>query len=79
MDKATPVVTVTQLNNFIKDCLDTFPALNRISVKGEISNITLHKTGHIYLTLKDEGGVLKTVMFRADAASFPLSRKTGTR
>ena len=51
MDKATPVVTVTQLNNFIKDCLDTFPALNRISVKGEISNITLHKTVHIYLTL----------------------------
>ena len=79
MDKATPVVTVTQLNNFIKDCLDTFPALNRISVKGEISNITLHKTGHIYLTLKDEGGVLKTVMFRADAAKLPFVPKNGDK
>lgn len=80
MDKTSaPVITVTQLNNFIKDCLDTFPALNRISVKGEISNITLHKTGHIYLTLKDEGGVLKTVMFRADAAKLPFVPKNGDK
>ncbi|MDD4124529.1 MAG: exodeoxyribonuclease VII large subunit [Eubacteriales bacterium] len=80
MDKAqTPAVTVTQLNNFIKDCLENLPVLNRISVKGEISNITLHKTGHIYMTLKDEGALLKTVMFRSDASKLAFVPKNGDK
>lgn len=60
-------VTVSQLNNFIKDIIDNVPPLLKISVKGEISNVTLHRTGHIYMTLKDEGSCLKAVMFRSDA------------
>lgn len=80
MDKTSaPVITVTQLNNFIKDCLDNVPVLEKISVKGEISNITLHKTGHIYMTLKDEGGVIKAVMFRSDAVKLNFVPKNGDK
>jgi len=73
------VVTVTQLNNFIKDIIDNVPPLGDISVKGEISNVTLHRTGHIYMTLKDEGALLKAVMFRGDADKLTFKPKTGDK
>lgn len=73
------VVTVTQINTFIKDMMDNIPILRRVSVKGEISNITLHRTGHIYMTLKDEGSLLKTVMFRYDAEKLDFTPKNGDK
>lgn len=72
-------VTVTQLNNFIKDIMDNIAPLRDISVKGEISNITLHRTGHIYLTVKDEGAILKAVMFRGDAEKLNFTPKNGDK
>lgn len=72
-------VTVTQLNNFIKDLMDNVAPLRDISVKGEISNITLHRTGHIYLTVKDEGALLKAVMFRGDADKLTFKPKNGDK
>ena len=72
---ARKTVTVTQLNNFIKDIMDNVAPLRDISVKGEISNITLHRTGHIYLTVKDEGAV----MFRGDAEKLSFTPKNGDK
>lgn len=78
-NKTPPIWTVTQLNGYIKDFLENLPPLRRLSVKGEISNLTLHKTGHVYLTLKDEGSVIKTVMFRSDAAGLTFVPKAATK
>ncbi len=58
-------LTVTGLNEYIKGKLDTDPLLSSVTVKGEISNFVNHyKTGHFYLSLKDEGGVIRAIMFR---------------
>lgn len=64
MDRST-ALTVTQLNEYIKMKLDTDPRLSGVLVKGEISNFVNHyKTGHFYFSLKDEGGVVRAIMFR---------------
>ncbi|MBQ3528676.1 MAG: exodeoxyribonuclease VII large subunit [Clostridia bacterium] len=60
-------LSVTELNQFIKDLLDLNPPLTDIYIKGEISNFKAHSTGHFYFTLKDEQSALKCVMFRANA------------
>ena len=71
--------TVSQLNRFIKQMLDGTSILNNIWVKGEISNFKRHYTGHCYLTLKDEGGVLKAVMFKANAARLAFAPENGMK
>ena len=57
-------VTVTQLNEYIKNKIDGDPILSSVMVKGEISNFVNHRTGHFYLSLKDEGSVIRAVMFQ---------------
>ena len=48
-------VTVSQLNSYIKRVLQTDPLLGNVSVRGEISNLKFHGSGHVYFSLKDEG------------------------
>ena len=60
-------LSVTELNQYIKDLIDLNPPLTDIYIKGEISNFKAHSTGHFYFTLKDEQSALKCVMFRANA------------
>lgn len=62
------MLSVSQLNEYIKALLDGIPFFSGLSVRGEISNFKKHYTGHMYFTLKDEGGAIKAVMFRSDAA-----------
>ena len=57
------IYTVKQVNSYIKNMFTQDYALNRIFVKGEISNCKYHSSGHIYFTIKDESGVLLCVMF----------------
>ena len=60
------VITVTQLNTYIKSLLDETPVLKTIYVKGEISNFKhYYKSGHMYLTLKDNNCQLKAEIGRA--------------
>ena len=47
-------ISVSQLNNYIKEKIDEDEFLNNIYIKGEISNFKHHYTGHMYFTLKDE-------------------------
>ncbi|MEG2699773.1 MAG: exodeoxyribonuclease VII large subunit [Hungatella sp.] len=57
------IYSVTQVNAYIKNMFVQDFALNRISVKGEVSNCKYHTSGHIYFTLKDKLGTLSAVMF----------------
>ena len=57
------VYSVAQVNSYIKNMFAQDFVMNRISVRGEISNCKYHPSGHIYFTMKDESGTLKAVMF----------------
>ena len=62
--------TVSKINAYIKNMFRQDYVLSRVSVKGEISNCKYHTSGHIYFTLKDEGGTLSAIMFASQAKSF---------
>ena len=61
------VLSVTQINEYIRGKMDTDPMLSNIAVRGEISNYKVYPSGHHYFTIKDEGSALKCVMFRGNA------------
>lgn len=72
------VITVTQLNTYIKSLLDENPILKTIYIKGEISNFKhYYKSGHMYLTLKDSNCQLKAVMFSSFAARLKFVPEDG--
>ena len=71
-------LTVTQLNAYIKGILDHDPRLTDVYLKGEISNFKNHySTGHYYFTLKDEGGMIRAIMFRSSAAKLAFLPEDG--
>ena len=73
------IATVSQLNGFIKKTFEANPVFSDIWIKGEISNFKKHYSGHLYLTLKDEGGVLKAVMFKSSTFSLSFSPSDGMK
>ena len=73
-------LTVTELNEYIKAKIDSDRFLSNVLVKGEISNFTNHyKTGHFYFTIKDEGSLIKAVMFRGSAAKLAFVPENGMK
>ena len=62
---AQSVYTVKQVNAYIKSMFTQDYMLNRIYVKGEVSNCKYHTSGHIYFSLKDESGTIACVAGRA--------------
>ncbi|WP_340820572.1 exodeoxyribonuclease VII large subunit [Methanolobus sp. WCC4] len=58
------IYTVSQLNEYIKQVLTNDPQLGQVWVRGEISNLTKHSSGHYYFTLKDKGAQISCVSFR---------------
>ncbi|MFR2301531.1 MAG: exodeoxyribonuclease VII large subunit, partial [Clostridium paraputrificum] len=64
-------------NNYLKRIIDNDFILNNLSVKGEISNLKYHSSGHIYFSLKDEGGKINCVMFRSKAIMLKLTLEEG--
>jgi exodeoxyribonuclease VII large subunit len=73
------IITVTEINNYIKNILSADSLLSDVSVRGEVSNFKHHYTGHMYFTLKDEGGVIKCVMFKMNAYSLKFLPQDGMR
>ena len=67
MDRAKGPLSVTQLNDYLKMLLDSDRVLSDVWVRGEVSNFTVPRSGHLYLTLKDEEGQIRSVMFRTYA------------
>jgi len=59
------IYTVTGLNNYIKNVLTSEKALQHIWVEGEISNLTKHRSGHYYFSIKDEASQVSCVSFRS--------------
>ena len=72
-------LSVTQLNEYIKMLFDGNKLLSNVLVKGEISNFTNHRTGHFYFSLKDEGGLVRAVMFRTYASALPFIPEDGMK
>ncbi len=79
MNKEILTVSVSQLNNYIKRVIDANSYLSDIKVCGELSNFKLHSSGHIYASLKDEGGVIKLVMFRSAAQYLKFRPEDGMK
>ncbi len=71
------VYTVSQVNSYIKNMFAQDFMMNKIYVKGEVSNCKYHPTGHIYFTLKDETGALQAVMFAASRKGLAFPMKNG--
>lgn len=74
------VISVSELNEYIKMIFEYDEILRNIYIKGEISNFTNHyKTGHFYFSLKDAGGTVRAVMFRSNASKLKFMPENGMR
>ena len=74
------VLTVSQLNKYVKSLLESDGKLKYIYLKGEISNLTIHYTGHIYFSLKDENQcTIKAVMFANKASFLKFTPQSGMK
>ncbi|MCD7907924.1 MAG: exodeoxyribonuclease VII large subunit [Clostridium sp.] len=71
------IYTVSQVNSYIKNMFTQDFALNRISVKGEVSNCKYHPSGHIYFTLKDGGSQIGAVMFASQRKNLEFKMEEG--
>ena len=74
------ILTVSQLNFYVKSVLDSDPRLNYVFLCGEISNLTDHyRSGHIYLSLKDNKSVIRAVMFAGNARNLKFKPMEGMK
>ncbi|WP_033541763.1 exodeoxyribonuclease VII large subunit [Planococcus sp. CAU13] len=72
-----PYLSVKALTKYIKKKFDADPHLRDVYVKGELSNVKIHTSGHIYFTLKDSSARLPAVMFAASARSVKFKPESG--
>ena len=70
-------VTISRLNQYIKSMFEANPHLQKVYLKGEISNFKNHTRGHLYFTLKDEESRLNAVMFAGSTSSLTFTPEDG--
>ena len=75
MDKE--YIKISDLNNYIKNILDGNTFLNKVYLKGEISNFKNHTRGHLYFTLKDDASRISAVMFQGNAVKLDFEPEDG--
>lgn len=73
------VYTVKQVNLYIKNMFTQDFMLNRIYVKGEVSNCKYHASGHIYFSLKDESGTIACIMFASARSGLSFRMREGQK
>ncbi len=71
------VYSVSQVNAYIRGIFDDDMLLARVRVKGELSNVKYHSSGHIYFTVKDSGASIAGIMFASDAHSLDFRLEEG--
>lgn len=76
---AQNVLSITQLNEYIRGKMDTDPLLTQVAVRGEISNYKLYPSGHHYFTLKDESSALRCVLFKGNALRLRFRPENGMK
>ena len=77
MNGERPILSVTQLNEHIRDLLDADLLLNDLCVRGELSNYKIYPSGHHYFTLKDSESSLRCVMFKSSASKLRFRPENG--
>ncbi len=70
-------ITISEINKYIKTILDNDSFLDRVFIKGEISNLKLHTRGHFYFSLKDENSKINAVMFSYNTNKLLFTPKDG--
>ena len=73
------VLSITQINEYIRSRMDSDPLLTAVAVRGEISNYKLYPSGHHYFTLKDENAALRCVMFKGNAFRLKFRPENGMK
>ena len=73
------IFAVSEVNEYIKNMLDTDERLNALFIRGELSNYKVYPSGHHYFTLKDETGALRCVMFRSSAVRLRFRPENGMK
>lgn len=73
------VLSVTEINKYIKEVVSRDLVLSNLWVKGEISNYKYHYSGHMYFTIKDSSSVLKCVMFRTQNTKLKFVPENGMK
>ena len=79
MKYADMAISVSYLNQYIKNKIAEDEYLNDVLIKGEISNFKNHYTGHMYFTLKDENSLIKCIMFKSYAQKLNFMPKDGMK
>ncbi|MEM9720115.1 MAG: exodeoxyribonuclease VII large subunit [Bacteroidota bacterium] len=67
MNSTQNILEVSQLTAYIKATLEDDPILQEVEVQGEVANLTYHRSGHVYFTLKDAGAQISSVLFKTYA------------
>lgn len=73
------VLSITQINEYIRGKMDEDRLLLQLAVRGEISNYKMYPSGHHYFTLKDENAALKCVMFKTNASRLRFRPENGMK
>ena len=76
---AQAILSITQLNEYIRGRMDEDPVLAQVAVRGEISNYKLYPSGHHYFTLKDEASALRCVLFKGNASRLRFRPENGMK
>lgn len=79
MDPGKTILSVSNINLYIKSLLSYDPNLSSVSVRGEISNYKRYSSGHAYFSLKDASGVLKCVLFQSYFSKVNFAPADGMR
>lgn len=73
------IYSVSEVNNYIKQIVDSVPALNDIWIRGELSNYKVYPSGHHYFTLKDGESAIRCVMFKGSAMHLKFRPENGMK
>ncbi len=75
----TEPISVSELNGYIKRIFESDRQLTAISIRGEISNLVYHRSGHLYFSLKDPDGQIRAVMFHSAASRLKFQLENGMK